>query len=158
MTRQKPPCLEEGCTTPSAYKGRCRRHHHRLYMRAYTARGAAALKRAKTKYRSSKKGREADARMYVAHRASRIASAWRCQLRTKYGITEDDYNLLLKLQHGRCAICRTLPTKRRLCVDHCHKGGAVRGLLCNSCNRAIVALERDEKWATCAVAYLQKVK
>jgi len=61
------------------------------------------------------------------------ARRWR-YLEKKYGITKGRYNVLLKQQHGRCAICHRPPKKRRLSVDHDHKTGRIRGLLCYKCN------------------------
>ena len=52
----------------------------------------------------------------------------------RYGITLDDYNALLKKQGGTCAICKTAPTRKKLFIDHDHKDGRVRGLLCSRCN------------------------
>ena len=52
----------------------------------------------------------------------------------RYGITLDDYNALLKKQGGTCAICKTAPTLKKLFIDHDHKDGRVRGLLCSRCN------------------------
>jgi hypothetical protein len=64
-----------------------------------------------------------------------------------YGITQDDYNGILEFQNYRCAICKGTVeekmkgNKKHLCVDHDHKTGKVRGLLCDPCNRAIGLLE-----------------
>ena len=58
-------------------------------------------------------------------------------LEETYGITEGEYERLLSSQGGGCAICGNPPKTRRLAVDHCHKTGAVRGLLCKSCNRGL---------------------
>jgi hypothetical protein len=59
-------------------------------------------------------------------------------LQTNYGISIDTYTNLLKKQNNRCAICGNEPhTKRKLCVDHCHVTGNIRGLLCDSCNTAL---------------------
>ena len=52
-------------------------------------------------------------------------------LRREYGITLEDYNGLLSRQGGRCRICLK---KYKLHVDHNHKTGRVRGLLCFRCN------------------------
>jgi hypothetical protein len=60
-----------------------------------------------------------------------------------YGITGEEYAALLRAQGGVCFICHRKPGKKRLAVDHDHKTGAVRGLLCanneNGCNRGVVA-------------------
>src|SRR3990167_4328995 len=55
-------------------------------------------------------------------------------LRRAFGITLAQYDLLLKQQNGKCAICQSAPGKRKLAVDHCHRTFAIRGLLCISCN------------------------
>lgn len=60
-----------------------------------------------------------------------------------YGIDAVEYARLLALQGGKCAICRRRPGKRRLAVDHNHQTGAVRGLLCESCNHDLLGGSRD---------------
>lgn len=69
-------------------------------------------------------------------------------------MTVDQYNVMLKAQDYRCAICRQFPTKR-LVVDHNHKTGKVRGLLCNFCNRFVVFVaENHAKLFHAALIYL----
>lgn len=64
-------------------------------------------------------------------------------LKRMYGITLDDYNVMLKYQNGVCAICygtfsgTNQHGAKKLAVDHCHETGVVRGLLCENCNRGI---------------------
>ncbi len=68
-----------------------------------------------------------------------------------YGITQDQYEILSKKQSGLCAICkRNTP----LCVDHNHQTGAIRGLLCNLCNRGIGHFGDDLDLLTAAISYL----
>lgn len=55
----------------------------------------------------------------------------RSHRRRYYGISDELYQEMLKEQGGRCLICRS---KRKLDIDHDHKTGIVRGLLCRSCN------------------------
>jgi hypothetical protein len=62
---------------------------------------------------------------------------------SKYGITSAQYDELLENQGGRCAICTRPPIKRRLCVDHNHSNGKVRGLLCDQCNLFVALLESE---------------
>lgn len=52
----------------------------------------------------------------------------------RFGITTDEYEEMLIEQNGVCAICLNAPKKFRLAVDHDHKTGKIRGLLCYRCN------------------------
>lgn len=60
-----------------------------------------------------------------------------------YDLSPEEYQALLKLQGGVCYICGRTPRTIRLAVDHDHKTGRVRGLLCanneNGCNRGVIA-------------------
>jgi len=71
----------------------------------------------------------------------------------QYGISAAEYDALLKKQNGACAICRRR-SKERLCVDHCHLTGMIRGLLCRRCNLALGILKDDQGSLIAAVAYL----
>jgi hypothetical protein len=75
----------------------------------------------------------------------------------RYGITKQEYDALFNAQNGRCAICKRPPTVRRLAVDHRHKDGKVRGLLCWKCNKFVLG-GSNEKLDILreAVAYLEK--
>jgi hypothetical protein len=62
------------------------------------------------------------------------------RLRQKYGIDEEDYQARLVQQDYACAICRSRDPKTRygvFSIDHDHSTGAIRGLLCTPCNRAL---------------------
>lgn len=63
------------------------------------------------------------------------------QLKKLYGISLDEYERLLEKQNGVCAVCGKPPNGRRLHVDHDHRTGAVRGLLCSGCNVALGAVD-----------------
>lgn len=71
----------------------------------------------------------------------------------KHGITVEEYETMLSSQGGVCAICNGPPRGRwnRYAVDHDHKTGKVRGLLCSTCNQAL-GLFRDD------MQILQKAK
>ena len=60
-------------------------------------------------------------------------------IRNRYGITQSQYDEMVKAQNGACPLC--LKTKK-LVVDHCHKTNRVRGLLCIGCNAALGAYEK----------------
>ena len=59
------------------------------------------------------------------------------RLRREYGISLADYNRVLEYQGSSCAICKRLPRRVRLSLDHDHLTGLLRGLLCQKCNRAL---------------------
>lgn len=74
----------------------------------------------------------------------------------RYGITQEDYNRLFAAQKGLCAICERPPHKgKNLSVDHDHKTGRVRGLLCTGCNVFLGRVENGEMLGR-ALAYLNK--
>ena len=59
------------------------------------------------------------------------------RLQRQYSITEELYEAIAKKQNNQCAICRCRQQYQRLAVDHDHKTGMVRGLLCTNCNRGL---------------------
>ena len=79
----------------------------------------------------------------------------------KYRVTQADYAKMLSDQDGLCAICGNPETStmrgflRRLCIDHCHVTGKVRGLLCSGCNHAIGKLGDDPAILRRAADYLE---
>jgi len=60
-----------------------------------------------------------------------------------YGLDKGEYEVLFKAQGGKCAICGGT-RRQRLSVDHCHKTGLVRGLLCRLCNGRLLTAARDK--------------
>lgn len=66
-------------------------------------------------------------------------------LKRLYGISLDQYNEMLKKQHGCCAICDRHRDEfdRHFSVDHNHVTGEIRGLLCTYCNHRVVGRHRD---------------
>ena len=97
--------------------------------------------------------------------AQRIKDRMRKHLLEKsYGMTIEQYDALLKAQDGKCAICKKVETYvnyrtrqvKRLAVDHDHKTGRVRGLLCNRCNRALGIVENIQESLPLFVDYLRR--
>lgn len=76
-----------------------------------------------------------------------------------FGIEMRDFQELLAIQRGGCAICGHSDTsnpKMFPVVDHCHKTGKIRGLLCANCNQGLGKFKDDMNILWCAIAYLQK--
>ena len=79
----------------------------------------------------------------------------RSNLKRAYGLTLEQYDVMFDEQNGVCAICNEQATDgRRLAVDHDHKTGKIRGLLCMNCNVGIGNLQDDITILRNAVDYL----
>lgn len=91
-------------------------------------------------------------------KADRISAARHAAHLVKtYGITAEEYRELKVYQGGVCAIClRANGARRRLAVDHDHKSGRVRGLLCRPCNRMLGHARDAEAFFIRAAVYLSR--
>lgn len=70
----------------------------------------------------------------------RERAKWGSHIRKTLGIDPQEYEKLFALQDGKCSICSTETpggNRKRFCIDHCHTTGAIRGLLCVSCNSGL---------------------
>ena len=94
------------------------------------------------------------------HREAKKKKAISYHLKGVWGLTLEDYDEMLESQGGGCAICgKSLEDElrdigKRLAVDHCHKTGEIRGLLCMSCNLGISKFDDDPELTTKATEYL----
>lgn len=90
----------------------------------------------------------------------KVCKNWRnrnYKLEKILGISEREYILMMTSQRGVCAICeRSCKTNQRLSVDHCHKTGRVRGLLCKTCNSALGLYNDDPNLLRRAADYLDE--
>jgi hypothetical protein len=82
----------------------------------------------------------------------------------KYKINKNDLKHMVEKYRNKCAICKKEETatdkrtgkKYKLSIDHCHKTGKVRGLLCGKCNAAIGYFKDDIKLLKNAIKYLKE--
>jgi len=86
-----------------------------------------------------------------------VRSVRKSQMKSRYGITIEEYDEAFELQDGACAICMK-PQKRRLSVDHDHATGNFRGLLCVSCNFGLGSFKEDQEILMAAIGYLDDHK
>lgn len=78
------------------------------------------------------------------------------RIKAQYGLSEDQHTALYNKQEMSCAICRVAhPNKFSMHVDHCHRTGKVRGLLCQKCNQAIGLLRDDQMIIAAALEYVK---
>jgi hypothetical protein len=107
--------------------------------------------------------RSEDYRKIKAWRKSNPAKLRDYALRSKYGITMAQYEEMLDKQNHTCAICKRKETRKSgrskkvvaLSVDHNHRTGKVRKLLCADCNRAIGLMEDNAQRLQSAARYLR---
>lgn len=131
---------------------------------------ADATRRWREKY--PERDKASQRRKYLQDRESRIAYAVKYKtehpekariwarnytLRKKYGFEQEDYTKLFAAQKGQCAICNCIQVDP-LCVDHNHKTGKVRGLLCHACNLGIGKFNDDPELIERAILYLEEFR
>lgn len=93
-------------------------------------------------------------------RAHASQAAHASHVAATYDLTEVEYAQLLEWQDGRCYVCGNTPRVRRLAVDHDHRTGLVRGLLCANddwgCNKSLARVLNDADAARRLLAYVEK--
>lgn len=90
-------------------------------------------------------------------RAYRVANpdAFRDRhLKRDYGISLEEYKAMLDAQGRVCKICEQ-PDRKALSVDHCHRTGKVRGLLCTRCNNLVGKADEKIPYLENAIKYLK---
>lgn len=108
--------------------------------------------------------REAGARYRARHPErlrvkARASQAWNTKyafewaLKNEYGITRARYDEMLIAQSGRCFTCQDI--SKRLHIDHCHRTGIVRGLLCGPCNQTLGLVKERGEVLLALSSYLQ---
>lgn len=108
-------------------------------------------------YLSTKRGLFSECKQCAAKKAK--SPKWRksasdCRLRSKYGLLREDFDQILLNQQNKCKICgeEFLKTPN---IDHCHKTGTLRGLLCRQCNQGLGLFKDSPNILISAAAYLQ---
>lgn len=84
-------------------------------------------------------------------------------LKHNYGITLEEYEQLVTVQNGKCALCGVIPIptkkyKHPLVVDHCHISNGVRELLCYCCNNGLGMFKENIELLQKAIKYIEKHK
>jgi len=74
------------------------------------------------------------------------------EIKSRYGISLSEYKIMVSLQNSKCKICNIECDK--LCIDHCHTTGEIRGLLCKKCNSALGFFDDNLDNLTNAIKYL----
>lgn len=80
-------------------------------------------------------------------------------LRRRYGVSQVDYDRMLADQNGRCAVCGTaeyIGPGKKPHIDHDHKTGKIRGLVCVRCNVLLGMAQDQPARFYNAIEYLKK--
>lgn len=156
---RQPKCKE--CANEYARKNRVNYPERikRMHERYYNTKRAQVLEQKKDYYRRNRnKLLEHYRNRYQKRRVDpKFKEKIRYQiLKGKYGITADEYQRMLSEQGGVCAICRQKGNRKHLAVDHCHKTGKVRGLVCSPCNGFLGRINDDIEILEAIKRYLGK--
>ena len=106
------------------------KEHMKKYSKEYRSKNKDKILAYNIQYKKTNKGRVA-------------LASYKYNIKVRYNITLEDYVSVFNKQKGCCAICgrSQKSVTRRLAVDHNHKTGSFRGILCFSCNAHIAWLE-----------------
>lgn len=118
--------------------------------------GFYTRKEPKRMYYSCKACRcEAAKKTYHLNPEKARAICRKTRLKKKYNLTVAEYERIFIEQGGKCAICKRAGDTQ-FCVDHCHKTGIVRGILCRECNLALGNLRESLDSAQSLIEYIKR--
>ena len=119
---------------------------------------AAYMKEYNKEYREKNKEQIAawNKEYYEENKEQIAAQGKEYRLKSKYGMTLTENNVLLQKQNNKCKICLVEFSNVTPNVDHCHITNEVRGLLCGPCNRGLGIFKDDIKVLTKAINYLEE--
>ena len=103
--------------------------------------------------KARKQSRESARKWRTDHPERAYKVRRKCELKREYGLTLEEYDGMVIMQNGRCAICGR--GDEQLGVDHDHSTGTVRGLLCQRCNGGIGFLQDNPDLTQKATDYLR---
>lgn len=92
------------------------------------------------------------AQEYARKYPERIRKQW---LKYKYGLTPKQHLQMYADQNGCCAICKRTVPYDRIFIDHNHKTGKVRGLLCQKCNAALGMINEKIRILKSMIRYIE---
>lgn len=135
--------MNKGFLPFMSFKKHCIKGHYLKKTRKITPKGKTYCSECKRLARRGIKGRIAN-------------------YKDKYGITIADFNIIFKKQKNTCAICKCKkPIKystKGFVIDHNHKTGRIRGILCTPCNLILGHAQDSTKIIKAATKYLEKSK
>jgi len=130
---------------------------YKIRIREYRKNNLEYVREKEKSYRKSdpEKYKERDRKRSPARKLERREY----HLKRLYNISLNEYYEILTVQNGGCAICGKEKSKSKdfLCVDHDHKNGEIRGILCDNCNRGLGLFDDNAELLMNAFNYLNKI-
>lgn len=159
-TRDRTPhehCSEHGCLEPVKARGVCKMHYARLLRHGFTK------NRDRQKPRKPCSFPGCDSHAYTRGLCNQHYLRER-MLKSKFDLSPEQLAAMMEKQNGLCAICGKPPRTRHgltgkvisISADHSHVTGAVRGLLCDQCNRGLGLFQDSPSLLRAAAAYLDR--
>lgn len=139
---------------PHSARGLCKPCYRKWFLGAHPESWARKNETERRRYANDREAKLALGRRWRSENPERAAALARSQYNATrltrreqerarlYGLRPGQYDEMLRTQGGVCFICAKSSKVRALCVDHCHATGAVRRLLCNSCNFLVGWIEK----------------
>jgi hypothetical protein len=129
---------------------RTRQPKHNHYLKSEIHKRSLARKSKRAYYLRNREEILAKSATYKRNNPGRLRGYL---LKQKYKLTSEEKQEMIELQKGCCEICGTYQGEK-LAVDHCHRTGKVRALLCNHCNSGLGFFNDDIELLAIARAYL----
>lgn len=136
-----------------------RKAYMKKYNAKYREKNKKKLKKYNIEYKENNKEiiKEKRKKYHIKNSLKISKQVREVKLKTRYGITKDQYNLILVGQDFKCAICgKEYQWNKKLDIDHNHNTGEIRGLLCGNCNRGLGLFKDNVKNLKKAINYLNK--
>ena len=95
---------------------------------------------------------------YNENKDQAIKGVIKSRLRTLFGMSLNDVEIMLTAQCGQCLLCERAITMKTKCIDHDHESGQVRGLLCTQCNTALGMVKDNPETLQRMITYVTKSK
>jgi hypothetical protein len=99
-----------------------------------------------------------EVRRKYAQKYKEDGRAMAAQRKSRYGLTDVEYQEMLEKQNGLCAACNLPFGNRTKAVDHCHETGVVRGIVHRQCNSMMGLASDNPEILERAAAYLRKAR
>lgn len=103
------------------------------------------------RWKKTEKGKQAALR-YVNSTKGR-ASTLKKRIKYAYGLSIEAHAQLMEKAKNSCEICHS---SAKICIDHDHKTGKIRGILCDLCNKGLGLFSDNAQFLSRAIRYLEE--